>query len=99
VTDTVTHDDKQLSLERQKAKHQKNAPTPSSQWATGEATFGEVSFSVKNRLVDIEPLKSWAIQNLPREHPLRKLLVAERSKLTPQEYLAKLECWLCLLRK
>jgi hypothetical protein len=65
-----------------------------------EATFtNEAPFDNRIRVINIERLKIFASQNLPRDHPLRKLLIAERSQLTPQEYLAKLESWQHLLRE
>lgn len=63
------------------------------------ALADEESSGNRIRVVNIEPLKTFAGQKLPTDHPLRKLLMAERSQLTSQEYLAKLESWQALLRE
>ncbi|MGA9388723.1 MAG: hypothetical protein WBV70_07865 [Candidatus Bathyarchaeia archaeon] len=47
--------------------------------------------------IDIRPLKAFVSEKLPRSSPLRALL-AERDLLGAQEFLAKMETWLNLLR-
>lgn len=49
------------------------------------------------RRVDIRRLKSFAFQRLPRNCPLRDILLAERDELEVSSFLAKMELWLKLL--
>jgi len=85
---------------RSKAIRKKNLPNLDTKGTTRKMTHpNEETSELKNRTLNIEPLKVFANQNLPRGHPLRKLLLAERSLLNPDEYLAKLESWQCLLRE
>jgi hypothetical protein len=88
-------------LARTKVKSRNNAAKRGFRRITGEASFvQETSFESKNRAtVNIESLKLFVSQNFPRDHPLRKLLAAERSTMSVPDYLAKLESWLCLLRE
>jgi hypothetical protein len=51
-----------------------------------------------SREVDIRPLKDLAIEMLPENSPLRKVLLAERDRMSPYEFLAKMETWQYLLR-
>jgi len=48
--------------------------------------------------IDIRPLKAFASEKLPRSWSLREALLAERDILESQEFLAKMETWLNLLR-
>ena len=48
--------------------------------------------------IDIRPLKAFVSIKLPRSWPLRQALLAERDNLEAQEFLAKMETWLNLLR-
>jgi hypothetical protein len=50
------------------------------------------------REIDIWPLKAFASEKLPKNWPLRKVLLAERDISTVHEFLAKLETWQYLLR-
>lgn len=47
--------------------------------------------------VSIERLKAFARNRLPTGHPLREVLLTERDKLAPEEFLAKMDIWLRLL--
>ena len=48
--------------------------------------------------IDIRPLKAFVFEKLPKNWPLREALLAERDILEVQEFLAKMETWLNLLR-
>ena len=50
------------------------------------------------RKIDIRPLKTFAFKELPKNLPLRKVLLAERDILKTQEFLAKMETWLNLMK-
>jgi len=50
------------------------------------------------RKIDIRPLKTFAFKELPKNLPLRKVLLAERGILETQEFLAKMETWLNLMK-
>ena len=70
------------------------------QSASGESTLAsELSDESRNVMVNIEALQTVAIAHLRRDHPLRRLLLAERTLLKPEEYIAKLESWQVLLRE
>lgn len=59
------------------------------------STF-ERSF-VARKTVNVEPLKSFVLQNFPKG-PFRDAVLAERSVLTIPEFLGKCETWQNLLR-
>lgn len=48
--------------------------------------------------IDIRPLKAFVSEKFPKNWPLREALLAERDVLDAQEFLAKMETWLNLLR-
>jgi hypothetical protein len=48
--------------------------------------------------IDIRPLKAFVSEKFPKSSPLRETLIAERDVLDAQEFLAKMETWLNLLR-
>ena len=48
--------------------------------------------------IDIRPLKAFVSEKFPKDSPLREALLAERDVLSAQEFLAKMETWLNLLR-
>ena len=48
--------------------------------------------------VDIRPLKALVIEKFPKNCALRNALLAERDILKTNEFLAKMETWLNLLR-
>ena len=48
--------------------------------------------------IDIRPLKAFVSVKFPKDSPLREALLAERDVLSAQEFLAKMETWLNLLR-
>jgi hypothetical protein len=48
--------------------------------------------------IDIRPLKAFVSEKFPKDSPLREALLAERDVLDAQEFLAKMETWLNLLR-
>ena len=49
-------------------------------------------------MVDIRSLKSLVSKEFSKDSPLREVLLAERDSLETEEFLAKLEIWLTLLR-
>jgi hypothetical protein len=50
------------------------------------------------RNINVRALKQFAANNLPDRSPLRTVLLGERDEISPNEFLAKLEVWLVLLR-
>ena len=48
--------------------------------------------------VDIRKLKIFALEKLPKDWPLREVLLAERDELETSELVAKMEIWLRLMR-
>ena len=64
-------------------------------------TFSQVHTDTQKstKTVNVSPLRSFALKNLPPTSPLRDVLLNEREELTSQEFLAKLDIWLLLLRK
>ena len=53
--------------------------------------------NVSGKQVNIRLLKAFAVQ-LPRNHPLRNVLLLERDVLTVSEFMAKMETWQALLK-
>lgn len=51
-----------------------------------------------SREVDISSLKQFAAEKLP-DSPLRDLILLEKDKMAPEEYVIKVDVWLKLLRK
>jgi hypothetical protein len=47
--------------------------------------------------VSIRGLKDLVLAHFPEGHPLREVILAERDRLTPAEFLAKMEVWVVLL--
>jgi len=52
---------------------------------------------VSEKQVNIRSLKAFVVQ-LPKNHPLRNVLLLERDTLTASEFIAKLETWQALLK-
>ena len=50
-------------------------------------------------MVDIRSLKHFAFEMLPKEAPLRDLLLTEKDEMLAEEFLIKMEIWFKLLRK
>lgn len=48
--------------------------------------------------INIRRLKVFAFNNLPKDEALRECLLAERDLLDVNEFLAKMEIWVKLLR-
>jgi hypothetical protein len=53
----------------------------------------------KTKMVNMRSLKQFAFKMLPKELPLRDLLLTEKDELTAQEFIIKLEIWLKLNKK
>ncbi|MEM2506013.1 MAG: hypothetical protein QXF61_03080 [Nitrososphaeria archaeon] len=53
----------------------------------------------KTKMVDIRSLKHFAFEMLPKEAPLRDLLLTEKDEMLAEEFLIKMEIWFKLLRK
>ena len=51
---------------------------------------------MKTRLVNVRRLKSFAIDNLPHESPLREVMLYENDELDALTFLARLPVWLRL---
>jgi hypothetical protein len=49
-------------------------------------------------LLDIRPLKQFALQNLPLDSPLRTILLSELDSVSSEEFLVKLSMWQKLLK-
>ncbi len=61
-------------------------PAPTRRGCSGEA-------------LSIRRLKEFVLAELPEDHPLRAVILAERDILTPEEFLAKMEVWAVLLNR
>jgi len=46
-------------------------------------------------IVDISRLKEFALQ-LPQDHPLQRVLLVEKDRLTVDEFLSRIDLWLKL---
>jgi len=98
MSDVKANDDKQISMQAKAVR--KKLLAEKNQSPTREIAFICESFAGSGKaMVNIEPIKVIAFQRLPLDHPLRKLLLAERTLLKPEEYVAKVESWLVLLRE
>lgn len=51
----------------------------------------------EERVVDIVRLKGFASESLPSNSPLRNVLHLENSRLTVNDFLAKISIWITLL--
>jgi hypothetical protein len=47
--------------------------------------------------VSTKGIKDFVSKHLPRQHPLREVILLEKDTLTPEEVLAKMEVWMVLL--
>jgi hypothetical protein len=47
-------------------------------------------------MLSMRKLKELALTMIPKDHPLRDVLLAEKDYLTVDEFLVKLEVWLTL---
>jgi hypothetical protein len=50
-------------------------------------------------MINIRSLKQFAFEMLPKESPLRDLLLTEKDELPAEEFLIKLDVWFKLLKK
>lgn len=50
-------------------------------------------------MINTRSLKALALQYLPQTSTLRDVILAERDEITGEEFVAKLDVWLVLLRK
>ena len=50
------------------------------------------------KIINIRSLKNFAFEKLPKSSILRELLLDEKEELWMEEFLAKLDLWLKLLR-
>ena len=48
--------------------------------------------------INIRPIKDFAYTYVPRDYVLRDILLDERDELGAQEFVAKIDIWLKLLR-
>jgi hypothetical protein len=46
----------------------------------------------------LRQIKQLASEKLPKDWPLREVLLQEKEEISPEEFLAKLQIWLTLLR-
>jgi len=49
--------------------------------------------------LSIRGLKELVLAQFPEGHPLREVILAEKDRLTPAEFLAKMEVWVVLLSR
>ncbi len=49
--------------------------------------------------LSIRGLKDFVLARVPEGHPLREVILAEKDRLTPSEFLAKMEVWVVLLSR
>jgi hypothetical protein len=49
--------------------------------------------------LSIRGLKDLVLAEFPENHPLREVILAEKDRLTPSEFLAKIEVWVVLLSR
>ena len=54
--------------------------------------------SRNEHVIDIRPLKV-LVAELPKGIPIKDLVLAENDFLTDSEFLAKMKCWLIMLRR
>jgi hypothetical protein len=50
-------------------------------------------------MINIRKLKEFAFEKLPKDHPLRDVLLMEKDELTTEEFLIKFGVWSKLLKK
>lgn len=60
--------------------------------------FRKVVEMPKNK-IKIERLKQFVLEELPTNSALRDILLAEKEELSKEEFLAKMDIWLNLIRK
>ena len=53
----------------------------------------------RGKVVVIKALKAFALEKFPTDCALRDVLLAERDKLDVNEFLAKMDIWMKLLRR
>lgn len=49
--------------------------------------------------ISTKRIKSFVSSHLPTDHPLRHVVMAEKEKLTGEEFLAKMDVWLVLIEQ
>lgn len=57
------------------------------------------SRAYSKRKIDIRRIRRFAQERLPIDSPLRDVLLAEKDELSIQDFLAKMDVWLKLLRR
>jgi hypothetical protein len=66
-------------------------------WGSSQNTKqGNARMKDSEKMVSIRLLKAFAVQ-LPKNHPLKNVLLQERDTLTASEFIAKMETWQALL--
>ena len=61
-----------------------------------ECSRGEPLRMVREREVNLEKLKKFALENLSKKSPLRDILLSEANMLGASDFLAKMDLWLKL---
>ena len=51
------------------------------------------------KLLSMRKLKDLALTDIPKDHPLRDVFLAEKEYITVEEFLIKLETWLTLMER
>jgi hypothetical protein len=53
----------------------------------------------KAKVINMGRLKQFAFEILPKESPLRDLLLTEKGEMLAEEFIIKLEIWLKLIKR
>jgi hypothetical protein len=60
-------------------------------------TKGNSTLRDSPQSVSTKGIKAFVSSHFPSDHPLRQVILAEKEKLTGEEFLAKMDVWLVLL--
>lgn len=60
---------------------------------------GSTTSTSRTRFLDLVALKRYALEKLHPASPLRELLLSEKDRLNVEEFMAKMDLWLRLMRR
>ena len=63
----------------------------------GKKLNSEPKDQAQKKMLCMRKLKEFAATDIPKDHPLRDVLLMEKDFLTPEEFIAKLEIWMHLM--
>lgn len=66
---------------------------------TSKSTKGLMRVASRSHPISMDGIKAFVSSHFPRGHPLREVILAEKEKLAPEEFMAKMETWLILLNQ